>query len=89
MIESVQRRMTRMVDGCRCKEYEERLKIAVNLTTFERRASERRAYMLQVYKIMMGIERVKKEDFFERDDGRGKGHSLNLFKKGVRLDVAK
>jgi len=28
--------------------------------------------MLQVYKIMMGIERVKKEDFFERGK-KGKG----------------
>jgi len=26
--------------------------------------------MLPVYKIMMGIERVKKDDFFERDEGR-------------------
>jgi len=30
--------------------------------------------MLQVNKIMMGIERVKNEDFFERDEGRERGH---------------
>jgi len=29
---------------------------------------------------MMGIERVKKEDFFVRDEGRGRGHSIKLFK---------
>jgi len=27
---------------------------------------------------MMGIDRVKKEDFFERDEGRGRGHSMKL-----------
>jgi len=43
--------------------------------------------MLQVYKIMMGIDRVKKEDFFEREEGRGRGHSMKCFKKRVRLDM--
>jgi len=51
----------------------------LNLTTFEIRAT--RVDILQVYKIMMAIEQVKKEDFFERDEGRGRGHSMKLFKK--------
>jgi len=38
---------------------------------------------------MMGIDRGKKKDFFERDEGRGIGHSMKLFKKRVRLDIAK
>jgi len=61
MIERVQRRMTRMVNECRGKKYEEISKV-IHLTTLEIRAE--RAYLLQVYKIMMGIERVK-EDFFQ------------------------
>jgi len=32
----------------------------------------------------MGIDRVKKEDIFERDEGRGRGHSMKLFKERVR-----
>jgi len=88
MIESVQRRMTRMIDGCLGKEYQERLKV-LNLPTLEMRA--KRGDVLQVYKIMMGIDRVKKENFFGRDEGRGnfKGHSMKLLKKRVRLDIAK
>jgi len=76
----------------RGKGYQERLKV-LNLTTLEMRAT--RGDMLQVYKIMMGIDRVKKEDFFERDEGtgwggmEGPGHSMKLFRKMVRLDIAK
>jgi len=39
MIESVPRRMTRMVDECRVKKYDERLKV-INLTTLEIRADK-------------------------------------------------
>jgi len=31
---------------------------------------------------MMGIDRGKKKDLFERDEGRERGHSMKLFKKG-------
>jgi len=72
-----------LITYCR---YQERLKV-LNLTTFEIRAT--RVDILQVYKIMMAIEQVKKEDFFERDEGRGRGHSMKSFKKMVRLDIAK
>jgi len=37
----------------------------------------------------MGIYRVKKEDLYERDAGRGRGHSMKLFTKRVWLDIAK
>jgi len=33
--------------------------------------------------MMMGIERVKKEDLFERYKGRRRGHFMKLFKKGL------
>jgi len=53
MMESVQRRMTRIIiDGCQGKEYQERLKV-LNITTLEMRTT--RGDMLQVYKIMTGI----------------------------------
>jgi len=76
-----------MLNGCRGKEYEERLKVFNLRTTLEMRAT--RGDMLQVYKIMMGIDRFKKEDFFEKDEGKGRWHSMKLFKKRIRLDVAK
>jgi len=37
----------------------------------------------------MGIDRVNKEDFFERNEGRGRGHFMKLYKKIVHLDIAK
>jgi len=59
----------------------------INLTTLEIGAEM--ADILQMYKIMMGIERVIKEEFFERDDGRERELSMKLFKKRVRLYIAK
>jgi len=49
----------------------------INLITLEKRAE--RGDTLQVCKIRMRIERVRKEDFFARDEGRGRGHSMKLF----------
>ena len=85
-MERVQRRATRMMEECRGKDYETRLKLS-NLTTLETRAQ--RADMLEVYKIIHKIEGLNEEDFFVRDLRGGRGHSLKLFKKRVRLDVAK
>ena len=77
--------MTRLVEECRGKEYEKRLDIS-GLTTIETRAI--RGDMLKVYKIMHGLEGIKEEEFLKRDGRRGRGHSLKLFKKRVRLEVA-
>ena len=86
VIERVQRRATTMMVGGRKMEYEKRLKFT-GLTTLETRRE--RADMLEVYKIMNGLEGVVEKDFFIRDKGKGRGHPLKLFKKRVRLDVAK
>ena len=45
--------------------------------------------MLEVNRIMNKIEGIKEEDFFIRDLKGGRGHSFKLFKKRVRLDVAR
>jgi len=56
------------------------------LTTLEITAI--RADMKQVYKIMNGG--LWEKDFFKRDEGRGRGHTIKLFKKRMRrLDIAK
>jgi ribonucleases P/MRP protein subunit RPP40 len=85
-LEMVQRRATRMVEECRGKDYEKRLELC-RLTTLETRAH--RADLLEVYKILHKMEKVKEGDFFTMDTGRGRGHSLKLYKKRVRLDAAK
>jgi len=87
VIEKVQRRATRMIDGLKDLEYEERLKI-VGLTTLETRRS--RADMLEVFKIMKEFEGLKEENFFERRREMGfRGHQYTLFKKRFRTNLGK
>ena len=62
-IEKVQRRATRMMGG-EVSDYEIRLK-RVGLTTLETRRL--RADMLEVYKIMNGLEGIIEAKFFKRD----------------------
>ena len=45
--------------------------------------------MLEVYKILNGLEGLKEKDFFIKGNGRGREHDFKLFKKRVRLDIAK
>src|SRR5271163_4947061 len=75
-----------MVEGCKNMDYEQRLN-HLRLTTLETRI--RRADVLQVYKILNGLEGVKENKFFVRNKRRGRGNSFKLFKKRVNLDVAK
>ena len=86
VLEKVQRRATRMIEGCGEMDYERRLK-HTGLTTLETRRE--RADLLEVYKILNGIEGLEEKDFFIRDKGRGRGHDFKLFKKRVQLDIAK
>ena len=86
VLERVQKRATRMIIECRGKEYEKRLE-CVKLTTLEMRRE--RADMLEVYKIMNGMEGLREKDFFTRDSSGRRGHSFKLFKKRVNLDIAK
>ena len=86
MLEKVQRRATRMMVGNRDMTYERRLKY-VGLTTLETRRE--RADLLEVYKILNGLEGVNEKDFFIRDNRKSRGHAFKLFKKRVRLDIAK
>ena len=54
-VEKVQRRATRMIPSLKGLSYEERLR-ALNLPSLEHR--RRRGDMLQVYKILNGIDRL-------------------------------
>ena len=59
-------------------DYESRLK-RVGLTTLETRL---RVDMLEVYKIMNGVEGIIEAKIFKRDEGERRGHRFKLYKKG-------
>jgi ribonucleases P/MRP protein subunit RPP40 len=96
VLERVQRRATKMVEECKGMDYEERLRF-MKLTTLEVRRE--RADLIEVYKILNGLEGLREEDFFVRHSNvvtggmpsrtNTRGNSLKLYKKGVKLDVAK
>ena len=83
-----------MMEECKGMEYEERLRV-VGLTTFETRRL--RADLVEVYKILNGLETIKESRFFQRySEGvvaRGacvtRGNSFKLFQHRARLDIAK
>jgi len=86
LLEKVQRRMTRMVQECKGLDYEKRLKI-VNLTTLETR--RQRADLLEVYKIIKGLEAVNVDALFKFGGDNTRGHPFKLFKKRFRRDIGK
>jgi hypothetical protein len=94
VLERVQRRATRMIDECKDLDYNERLIIA-GLTTLETRRL--RADLIEVFKIVKGMDKVNEQCLFNRCSGRPNYHNTSttrgnvykLLKKRVRLDVAK
>ena len=79
----MQCRATRLVKCIKHLPYEERL-ITLGLPSLE----YRRADLIQVYKIMHGIDKIDKDKLFTLSRYRAtRGHSLKLFKKQARLKV--
>ena len=62
LLEKVQRRVVRMMCDVRGDTYEEKLKDCGLVLLVERRL---RGDMIEVFKVMKGISRVKKEEWFE------------------------
>ena len=76
-----------MIKGFNKLKYEERLK-RLNLTTLETRCL--RADLIEVYKIMHGIDGLKITDFFDLlQGGRTRGHNFKIFKKAFRTNKKK
>ena len=91
MLEKVQRRATRMVEGYRGVDYLCRLK-GMRLTSLETRRL--RADLLEVYKIVNGLEGLSEKDFFEgrrsREGACGtRSNSHSFLKKRCRVDLVK
>ena len=86
IIESVQRRATRMIPELTDLDYSSRLK-NTNLISLEMRRL--RADLIEVFKIMKELEGIKIEDFFELQKSCARGHSLKISKPFSRLDIRK
>ena len=83
-IENVQRRATRLVSDLKNVSYTERLK-TLGLPSLEYRRD--RADMIQVFKVLIGIDKVDKDSLFTMSDKPTRGHPLKIFKKRYRLKV--
>jgi ribonuclease P/MRP protein subunit RPP40 len=82
----VHRKATKLVVEMKEMSYEERLKF-LDMTTLETRRV--RGDLIEVFKIMKGLEDVNEEKFFTMDKGCTRGHELELFKPNCRLDCRK
>ena len=86
-IESVQRRATRMIEGLSRFSYEERLR-RLNLISLEMRRL--RGDLIEVFKIMHGMEGLKPESMFQlAAHSNTRGHTLKIYKQRSRLDCRK
>ena len=84
-IENWQRRATRLLPCLKGKTYPERLK-ALGLPTLEYRRE--RADMVQVYKIMNGIDKVDKDKLFTMLQYAGtRERPFKIYKKLFRLNI--
>ena len=78
MIESIQRRATKLVPGLKDKSYEERLKELKLPSLVYRR---RRGDLIQMFKIINGLVRMNVSTLFSPSDSNTRGHSKRVFKK--------
>ena len=84
-VEKIQRRATKLVPSLQSLPYEERLSRLKLPSLMHRR---RRGDMIQVFKIMSGMDRIKPGVFFHQPIHTGtRGHSQKIHKKRFRLDV--
>ena len=86
LVERIQKRYTKMIDGCKKMKYEKRLEF-LNLTTMEDR--HKRADMVQVYKILNDKLNIYPRDFLMLSDRKGRKNSLKLYKKRVNKELSK
>ena len=84
VIENIQRRATKLVQGFRNLSYEERLE-RLGLTTLEKRRL--RGDLIETFKILYEFDKVDKGLFQRATTQHLRGHSLKLFKHQTRLQV--
>lgn len=85
-LEAVQRRATKLIDGMKGLEYNERLKI-LKLPSLEQRRA--RGDLIEVFKIYKGWTNLKFDEFFCTADNNLRGHKLKLYKTRFNSDIGK
>ena len=75
-----------MINGMGEFSYEERLR-KTGLVTLEMRRL--RSDLIEVFKIMKGLEGLRRDEFFIMDHRESRGHSYKIFKQRPRLNIRK
>ena len=87
VLERVHKRATRMIEGLKDWNYEERLR-RIHLTTLETRRI--RADLLELYKIFHGLEGLRVEDYFDTSHvSNTRGHGFKIYKNSFRTNLRK
>lgn len=90
ILERVQKRATKMIEGYKNLCYEDRLNNTGLIKLEKRRA---RGDLIQVFKIIKGIDKVDYRDFFDITDidrsNKTRGHNLKIIKVGCKYDIRK
>ena len=87
MIERVQRRATKMIEGLSKLGYDERLR-KTGLISLEKRRV--RGDLIQVFRMIKGFDRINYRDYFEFAlESRTRGHSFKLLKKRSNREFRK
>ncbi len=87
ILEKVQRRATKLIQGYRDISYADRLKLTGLISLEKRRV---RGDLIQVFKMIKGFDRVDYKNFFEICTvSKTRGHSYKMVKKCFRGDLRK
>ena len=86
LLENVQRRATKLIQGFRDIKYEERLQLT-GLTTLETRRL--RGDLIEIFKMLKGFDKVNVHSLFTFTTSNTRGHDLKLYKGGVLTDIGK
>lgn len=87
LIERVQQRALRLINGLDLLSYEQRL-VKLDMTTLETRWT--RGDIIEVFKMFKGLDRISVNRFFVLSNTNTlRGHRLKLYKKQVRTNFGK
>ena len=84
VLEKVQRRATKMIEGFRYKTYAERLH-ETGLTTLVQR--RKRGDLIETFKLVKGITKVDHETFFTINENISRGNMYKFVKYRSRLNI--
>ena len=86
-LEQIQRRATKMIPALKHLSYKDRL-AALGTGMFSLKRRRLRGDMIEVFKIINGLDRLDFDKFFIKDSRNiTRGHSLKLCKKSVRTQL--